>query len=85
MGRAKKTIHAGFVGLLIPRGVAGDVLRLLLLLLLLPTVEHLLEELELGVREGEKGEDEGESESTHVDWSCSGRCLQCLATGEMGT
>lgn len=39
-----------FVGLLVPRGVAGDVLRLLLLLLL-AAVEHLLEELELGICE----------------------------------
>jgi len=59
------------VVLLVPIRVAGYVLgRLLLLLLLRVALEHLLEELELGGGEGEKGreeEDEGEEKGCGED------------------
>ena len=55
-GLGESEENTGFVGLLVPSGIAGDVLGLLLLLLLALTIEHLLEELELGSCEGEDGE-----------------------------
>ena len=47
----------GFISLLIPFGIAGDVLGLLLLLVwvLVAALEHLFEELELGGGDGEEG------------------------------
>lgn len=46
--------YTALVCLLIPGGVAGDVLGFLVLLLLLLSLKHLLEELELrGVERGE--------------------------------
>ena len=45
------------VSLLIPIRVTGDILGLLLMLLLAASLEHLLEELELGCCESEKGKE----------------------------
>ena len=52
---SQRTYHTCFVVSLVPFGITGNVLRLLLLLLLLLPREHLLEELELGLRQAHEG------------------------------
>ncbi len=65
-----KGVRTAFIGVLIPPGVRGDVLGLLLLLLV-AALEHLLEELELGGCEGEEEEEDEREE-----------CLQHFVGGE---
>lgn len=54
-GNHHESHHTCFVGPLVPFGIAGNVLRLLMLLLMLLARKHLLEELELSLREPDEG------------------------------
>lgn len=62
-------IRTVVIVLLIPRGVRGHILRFLPLLLLLAALEHLFEELELSICEGDEeegGGEDGEVDACHV-------------------